>query len=86
MNLTTVEAEQFTLFAQMLRMLLALVTDVKAIRSIQRALLVWVHHEAAFDAHLATIGPAVAAHPLSAACGALVFSKASLLSLIWRQS
>ena len=86
MNLTTVESQLLALLAQVLRMLLALVTDVQSVRSIQRPLLVWVHVEAALDAHLTTIGPTVATHPLAPTGGALVFSEAALLPLVWRQS
>lgn len=85
-NLTTVESQSLALLTQVLRVFLALVTDVQAIRSVQRSLLVRVDHEAALDAHLATVSPAVAAHPLAPAGRTLVLPEAPLLALVWRQA
>ena len=49
-------------------------------------LLVRVDVDVAFDALLPHVGPGVSTHPLPLTLGTLVLPKASLLSLVWRQS
>ena len=45
-----------------------------------------VDHDVTLDALLSHVGPAVAAHPLALALGALVLPKAPLLALVGRQA
>lgn len=82
LHTTTVVAQDLALFAEVLRVLLALVRHVQAIRFLQGSLLVWVHVDVALDALLPHVGPGVSAHPFSLAFWALVLAKAALLALV----
>jgi len=64
----------------------ALVGHVESVWLLQRALLVRVNVDTAFDAFLSHVGPAVSRHPLSLAFRAFVLSEASLLALVRGQA
>lgn len=81
-----VVAERLALFAQVLGVLFALVGNVQSVRLLQGPLLVGINVEVALDALLTHVGPAVAAHPLPFALGALVLAEAALLALVRREA
>lgn len=64
----------------------ALIGHVQTIWLFQWTLFVRINHDVALDALLSHVGPAVAAHPLPLALGALVLPKATLLALVWCQT
>lgn len=86
LHTTTVVAQDLALFTEVLRVFLALVRHVQAVRLLQGSLLVRVHIDVALDALLPHVCPGVPAHPFSLAFGALVLAKAALLALVWRQT
>lgn len=86
LHAAAVVAQDFTFFTQMLRVLLALVRHIQAIRLLQRALFMWVDVNMALDTLLSHIGPGVPTHPLPLTLRTLVLPETPLLSLIRRQS
>lgn len=86
LHMTTVVAQDLALFTEVLRVFLALVRNVQAIRLLQGSLLVWIHIDVALDALLPHVCRGVTAHPFSLAFGALVLAKAALLALVRRQT
>lgn len=86
LHTATVVAQDLALFAEVLRVLLALVRHIQAVRLLQGSLLVRVHVDVALDALLPHVGPRVPTHPFSLAFGALVLAKAALLALVRRQT
>lgn len=81
-----VVAENLTLLAEVLGVLLALVRYIQAVRLLQGSLLVWVHVDVALDALLSHVGPGVPTHPFSLALGTLVFAEAALFALVRGQT
>lgn len=78
----TVVSQHLALLTQVLGVHFALIGHVQTIRLFQWSLFVGVDHDVALDALLSHVGPAVAAHPLSLALGALVLPKAPFFALV----
>lgn len=86
LHTAAVVAQDFALLTQVLGVFFALVRHIQAVRLFQGSLFVRIDINVALDTFLSHVSPGVSTHPFSLAFGALIFTKAAFLALVWCQA